>query len=125
MDPTSSGEIELDSLPDDSIRRDGGLNTPSRILSETLLQGHRMLPDVVVDPGRGPRPDVVEGFGVGHAVLLSQLAVPRQEELLDVIAVGGRVIVTQQGQALVLPGELGAEPGAVASAGPLRLVGAV
>jgi hypothetical protein len=78
--------------------------------ARALLQVYRVLPNVVVERARGARPDVVKRFGVFDAVFPPEFAVASQEEFLDVIAVGRKVVVSQKRQALVFTGQLGAEP---------------
>src|SRR5207237_7984706 len=63
-----------------------------------LLQGHGVLAQVILDLPRGPRPDIVERLGIFHAVFPPQLPVARQDELLDVIPIGRRVVVSQERQ---------------------------
>ena len=88
-------------------RKSAGTRTrscTSNLWNFVLLRGHGVLFDVLLDPrvqirAGSARRDVVERFGVLDAVLPAQFAVASQQEFLNVIAVGGGVVVAQQGQA--------------------------
>ena len=67
----------------------------------------------------------MECLGVFHAVLASQFPVARQEELLDVVAIRGGVVVAQQRQAPATPGQFGSQLRSVMPRRPFRHVGAV
>ncbi len=66
-----------------------------------------MLLDISSDPRIAIRAcrawrEVVERFGVLNAILPAQFAVARHNELLNVVSIGGDVIVTQQRQSLIM-----------------------
>ena len=74
-----------------------------------------MLFDVSVDTripirARSAWRDVVKNFGVLDSILFAQFAVGRHYELLDVVTVRGRIIVTQQRQALMTTGQFRPQP---------------
>ena len=49
---------------------------------------------------------MVESFRVFDAVFLAQFPIARQHEFLDVVAIGGSVVIAQQRQFLALLGQL-------------------
>ena len=77
------------------------------------------------DAARGAAADVVEGFGVFDAVFLAQLAAAGEDELLDVVAVGGHVVVAEERQLLAAAGQLGPQLRAVRAGRAFRAVGAI
>ena len=87
-----------------------------------------MLPDVVLDAARstgGAWANVMEGFGVGDTVLGAEGAGAGEDELADVVAVGGDVVVSEEGEALFALGEFLAEARAEVAGGSFGAVGAV
>src|SRR5438552_757463 len=81
-------------------------------ISTTLFQRHGILLDVGVHArfrsanGRRRRPYVMEGFRIFDTVLSPERPVPRQDELPNVVAVGGEIVVAQKRQLLPLPRQL-------------------
>ena len=67
----------------------------------------------------------MERLGVLDAVLPSELAVAREHELLDVVAIGCRIVVAEQRQPQAALGQLRPQPRSVGSRRSLGHVGAV
>lgn len=67
----------------------------------------------------------MEGFGILEAVAFAEFAVAGEDEFLDVVAVGGGIVVAEQGEFEIAFGEFGAEAGTVCAGRPFGDVGAV
>src|ERR1041385_2687521 len=89
--------------PSASIPSRGSLTTWPRTFASALLLRHGVLLDVGVDPplASSAWPYIVECFGILHAVLLAQIAASRHAEFLDVVPVGGHIVVAKQRQSLI------------------------